>query len=107
MQFNGLSQFHRQIEVRILFVDVVLGVGEQNYGKEVLLRHTFSDVLHASCTHPSVEVVTVTSSADEIIVNAASDPLVQYFIYLIGRAVSYSYEGQFLAIKLAVDWRAI
>jgi len=73
----------------------------------VISRHAFSDILHASCRHPTVDVLTVTSPADEIFGNAESDPLVQYFVYLIGGPVSYSYGGQFLAIKLAVDWYAI
>ena len=67
----------------------------------------YLDILHASRRHSKVEVLTVTSPTDEIFTNVASDSLVQYFIHLIGGPDSYSYGGQFLAIKLAVDWRAI
>jgi len=49
-----------------------------------------------------MEVLTVTWPGDEIFANASSDPLFQYFIYLIGCPVSYSYGGHFLAIKLAL-----
>ena len=91
----------------ILFVDVTRGVAEQSDVKMVSIRHTLSDILQASCRHPRVEVLTVTSPAEGIFANATSDPLVQYFIYLIECPVSYSYGSQFLAIKLAVNWCAI
>ena len=79
-QIHGLSQFHREIGVSILFVDVTQGVAEQSDVKMASGHHTVSDILHASCRHPRVEVLTVTSPAGEIFANAASDPLVQYFI---------------------------
>ena len=91
----------------ILFVDVARSVTEQSDVKMASNRHTAPDIIHASCMHPRVEVLTVTSPADEILVNAASDPHVQYSIYLIGGPVSYSYGGQFLAVKLEFYRRAI
>jgi len=93
--------------VSILFEYVTRGVAEQSEVKMASSRHTVSDILHASCRHPRVDVLTITSPADEIFANSASDLLVKYFIYLIGGPVSYSYGGKFLAIKLSVDWRAI
>ena len=100
-QVHGLSQFHREIDVRILSVDVPRGVAEQSDVKVALRRHTFSHILHASCRHP--RALTVTSAAYEIFANAVYDPLVQYLIYLIGGPVSFESGSQFLAIKLIVD----
>ena len=54
-----------------------------------------------------VEDLTVTSPADEISANVVPHPLAQYFIYLLGGRVSYSFGGQLLSTKVTVDWRAI
>jgi len=40
-QVHGLSQFHREIGVSILFVDVTRGVAEHNDVKMASSRHTF------------------------------------------------------------------
>ena len=38
-QVDGLSQFHREIGVSILFVDIARSVVEQSDGKVALRRH--------------------------------------------------------------------
>jgi len=65
-----------------------------------LLDTLHLDVLHAICRHQKFEILTLTSPAEEILANAACNPLFQNFIYLIWGNVSYSYSGKFHAIKL-------
>ena len=102
-----VRQFYHEIGVRILFVDVSQVVQEQSEVKVARRHHICSYILLASCTQTRVEFLTVTSPAGEIFTNASSKPLVLYFIYLIGGPVSYSYEGQFRAVKLAFYRRAV
>jgi len=66
-----------------------------------------SDILHTICGYPRVNFSTVPSPAYEIYTNAASDSLVQYFIYLISRPAGDVYGGQFLLLKLDICLRAI
>jgi len=94
-----LRLFHREIGVRILFIDVLRGVAEQSDVK--VARRRYLNILQTSCRLPSFKVLTVTSPADEIFTNASSNALAQYFIYLIGGPVSYVYGGHSLAVKLA------
>ena len=89
-QMDGLSQFHSEFSMLISFVDVSRGFGQQSDVKVAHRRHTFSDILHANCRHPTVEVLTLASPADKVFANGSSEPLLQYFIYFIGGPVSYS-----------------
>ena len=82
-----LRQFHSEICERNIFIDFSRSIAEQSDVKMTSRRHIFSDVLHTICRHPRVEVLTVTSPADEIFTNASFNLLVQDFMYFINGPV--------------------
>ena len=82
-------EFHGEISVSVVLVNLSRRVAEQRYVKTV--DDVMSDILHASCRDPGVEFRAVTLPADEHYWNATSQPLVQYFIYLVSRPTSHTY----------------
>ena len=74
--------------MRILFIGISRGVDEHSDVNVARCRHICYNILHASFRHPRVEVLTVTSQAEEIFTNASSNTIFQYCVYFIG---SYAY----------------
>jgi hypothetical protein len=58
-------------------------------------------MLDARCRDPRVKVLWISFPADQLFRKAGSDPLVQYFIYLIDGASRDANRSQFLLIQLA------
>ena len=82
-------------------VDFSRGIAEERDVK-VIWKTGHLNILHARCRDTRVKVFCISTTADEIFCNTASDHLVQYFIYLISGLFCNAHGSQFFLIKLAL-----